>query len=129
MQQQRRLPIGAELMLDGGVHFRVWAPRRRQVEVVLEQASPDPRQRNSQVVKLEAEGDGYFSGQVAEAVAGSLYRYRLDGAAELYPDPASRFQPEGPHGPAQVIDPGRFRWTDSTWGGTPLQGQVIYELH
>src|SRR5713226_8682500 len=107
MKQPRRLSIGAEVIQDGGVHFRVWAPRRKQVDVVL--------QREAHLVKLEAERDGYFSGQVAEAAAGSLYRYRLDGAGELYPDPASRFQPQGPHGPSQVIDPTPFRWTDANW--------------
>ena len=124
MRQPRRMPIGAEVLADGGVHFRVWAPRRRRVEVVFEGGA-----REGQVVKLEPEEKGYFSGQAAEAAAGTLYRYRLDGGPELYPDPASRFQPQGPHGPSQVIDPGRFPWTDSTWRGTPLQGQVIYEMH
>jgi maltooligosyltrehalose trehalohydrolase len=80
-------------------------------------------------VQLEPEEEGYFSGHVAEAVAGSLYRYRLDGKPELYPDPASRFQPEGPHGPSQVIDPSRFHWSDQNWRGGPLPGQVIYEMH
>lgn len=129
MKQQRRFPVGAEVLPSGGVHFRVWAPRRRQVEVVLQPGPSDQRQRPFSAVKLEAEADGYFSGQVAEAASGSLYRYRLDGEKELYPDPASRFQPEGPHGPSQVIDPGRFRWTDGNWRGTPLQGQIIYEMH
>src|SRR6266851_3390316 len=129
MKQPRRLPIGAEVIPEGGVHFRVWAPRRRQVEVVLEHHSPDQRQRQAHVAKLEAERDGYFSGQVSQAASGSLYRYRLDGSGELYPDPASRFQPQGPHGPSQVIDPSRFLWTDGTWAGTRLQGQVIYEIH
>jgi maltooligosyltrehalose trehalohydrolase len=119
----RRLPVGAEVPAEGGVHFRVWAPRRRRVEVVLEGAAA------GQAAGLEAEGGGYFSGRVAKAGAGTRYRYRLDGGAELYPDPASRFQPDGPHGPSQVIDPGRFAWTDGGWAGTRLEGQVIYELH
>ena len=45
------------------------------------------------------------------------------------PDPASRFQPEGPHGPSEVVDPAAFRWTDGDWAGVPARGQVIYELH
>ena len=60
------------------------------------------------VVALTPEASGYFSGLVAGAGAGTLYRYRLDGEAALYPDPASRFQPRGPHGPSQVIDPDIF---------------------
>jgi maltooligosyltrehalose trehalohydrolase len=122
MGLERRLPIGAEVLPEGGVHFRVWAPRRRRVEVALEGAgAPRP-------AELAPEGEDYFSGTVAAAAAGSLYRYRLDGG-EAYPDPASRFQPDGPHGPSQVIDPRRFPWTDSGWGGVGLEGQVAYELH
>src|SRR5215471_18676025 len=96
MKQPRRLPIGAEVRAEGGVHFRVWAPSRRRVEIVLERESESQTERRSRSVNLEPEEDGYFSGHVAEAAAGALYRYRLDGSPELYPDPASRFQPEGP---------------------------------
>src|SRR5262249_44565849 len=63
------------------------------------------------------------------AKQGSLYRFRLDGETNLYPDPASRFQPDGPHGPSQVIDPAAFRWSDQRWGGVALEGQVVYEMH
>src|SRR5207244_11911604 len=124
MTQQRRLPIGAEVLRDGAVHFRVWAPRHTQVEVVLEQAPSEPSQRNARSIKLEKEEHGYFSGLVGEATVGALYRYRFDGADERYHDPTSRFRPQGPHGPSQVIDPTSFRWTASNWEGTPLQGQV-----
>src|SRR5262249_21257713 len=53
----------------------------------------------------------------------------LDGGSELYPDPASRFQPDGPHGPSEVVDPKRFAWSDESWLGLVLEGQVIYEMH
>jgi maltooligosyltrehalose trehalohydrolase len=119
MEQRRRLPVGAEVQPSGGVHFRVWAPRRRRVEVVLADGA---------AAELSAEGNGYFSAFVAGAGEGSLYRYRLDGEG-LFPDPASRFQPDGPHGPSQVIDPGKFAWSDGGWPGVGLEGQVIYELH
>jgi maltooligosyltrehalose trehalohydrolase len=79
--------------------------------------------------ELQAEGNGYFSGEVAGASAGTLYRYRLDGDGTLYPDPASRFQPDGPHGPSQVVDPARYAWRDKQWPGVSLPGQVIYEMH
>ncbi len=117
---QRRLPVGAEVQPGGGVHFRVWAADRRRVSVVLT--------GSGQEFPLEPERDGYYSGLVPSAKAGSLYRYRLDGG-DAFPDPASRFQPEGPHGPSQVIDCGGFAWTDHEWKGTPLRGQVIYEMH
>jgi maltooligosyltrehalose trehalohydrolase len=128
MSQSRRLPIGAEILPSGGVHFRVWAPRRRRVEVVLEGGGASPR-REPAAVALEPEGGGYFSGRASAAGAGSLYRFRLDGEPALYPDPAARFQPEGVHGPSQVIDPGAFRWTDGGWRGVRLRGQVLYEMH
>lgn len=76
---------------------------------------------------LQAEGNGYFSALIATASSGSLYRYRLDGEA-AFPDPASRFQPEGPHGPSRVVDPS-FAWTDAGWKGVSIEGQVIYEMH
>jgi maltooligosyltrehalose trehalohydrolase len=114
----RRYPVGAE-PTGGGTHFRVWAPKRRRVEVLLD---------SGLATELAGEDGGYFSGLVAEGTAGARYRYRLDGG-DAFPDPASRFQPEGPHGPSEVVDASRFRWTDDAWKGVPLEGQVIYEMH
>ena len=119
MNVSRRLPIGAEVR-SNATHFRVWAPVCRSVEVVIEGAATHP---------LSAEPDGYFAAEVGGVRAGARYRYRLDGNKSLYPDPASRFQPDGPHGPSEVIDPTTFRWTDADWKGVPLAGQVIYEVH
>lgn len=115
---KRRYPVGAELT-NAGVHFRVWAPIRKTVDVVI---------LGGHTVRLRAEDSGYFSGSVEGARAGSRYRYALDGG-EAFPDPASRFQPEGPHGPSEVVDPDAFRWTDEKWRGVTLPGQVIYEMH
>lgn len=122
----RRLPVGAEPLPEGGVHFRVWAPSRRRVRVVLEDAA---LAESLKEYELRAEEHGYFSASVLEACPGSLYRFRLDGEASLYADPASRFQPQGPFGPSQVIDPENFPWTDQAWGGLGAEGQVIYEMH
>ena len=116
----RRLPVGAEILPSGGAHFRVWAPRRRSVEVALEGGA-------ARAVPLAAEGNGYFSGTAPDVAAGALYKFRLDGK-ESYPDPASRFQPKGPHGPSQLVDPS-YRWKDGEWKGVPLAGQVVYEMH
>jgi maltooligosyltrehalose trehalohydrolase len=116
----RRLPVGAEVQPGGGVHYRVWAPARSRVEVVVE---------CGRASRLESEVDGYFSGFLRDAAAGTRYRFRLDGGDQLYPDPASRFQPDGPHGPSEVVDPGAFAWTDPDWRGASLPGQVLYELH
>jgi|SRR5579863_3075867 len=115
-----RLGIGAEVRQEG-VFFRVWAPKHRRVAVVLE------RERD-QIFPLAAEQGGYFSGTVHGIGSGTLYRYRLDEAGD-FPDPCSRFQPEGPEGPSQVIDPGAYRWEDGDWKGMRIAGQVLYELH
>src|SRR4051812_43148025 len=120
----RRLPVGADLLPTGGVHFRVWAPRRRRVAAALEAGPGSPA-----TVELQSEEGGYFAGHAPAAAAGTRYRYRLDDDATAYPDPASRSQPDGPHGPSAVIDPAAFRWTDADWPGVTLAGQVIYEMH
>src|SRR5690242_18582851 len=115
---QRRFPIGAEFTPDG-VHFRVWATRPKQVEVVLEGGAVTP---------LQAEGGGYFSGVIEGVSPGALYRFQLDGKPPLYPDPASRFQPSGPHGPSQIVD-SNYAWSDHGWPGVRSHGQVMYEMH
>ena len=114
---KRRYPIGAEL-IDGQAHFRVWAPKAKRLEVDIEGKSH----------ALEREASGYFSGEVT-ADAGTLYRFRLDGADDSYPDPASRFQPEGPHGPSCLVDSESFEWTDQAWKGVTMAGQITYEMH
>ncbi len=116
----RRFPIGAEVRPDG-THFRVWAPAPRNIELVLEGDHSGDR------VALEKEADGYYSAFASGVGAGTRYKYRLDGA--LYPDPASRFQPEGPAGPSQVVDPGRYRWSSGQTRGIEMHGQIMYELH
>ena len=118
----RRLPVGADLQPDGSTHFRVWAPRPREIRLVIE----TPAGREGEI-PLDPDGDGFFSVGVTDVGAGTRYRYRLDG--RLLPDPASRFQPEGPFGPSEVVDPTAHRWRDGGWGGSTLRGQVIYELH
>lgn len=118
MTGQRRWAVGTELC-ESGVHVRVWAPDRKAVEFVQE-AVP--------AVPLDSEGNGYFSALIPGVTAGARYRLRLDSSV-LAPDPASRFQPEGPHGPSQVIDPQRYKWNDQNWTGRDLRGLVIYEMH
>jgi maltooligosyltrehalose trehalohydrolase len=95
---------------------------------VLEAEIPVGRAEAALTYELESDSIGYFSGLVPGAGAGTLYRYRLDNGG-AYPDPASRFQPEGPHGPSQVVNPAAFRWSDQDWRGAGLEGQVIYEMH
>lgn len=110
--------MGAEVLPEVGVRFRVWAPKARSVHVVV----------NGKLSKLNAEGEGYFTGIVADAGAGDDYSYQLDGGPPR-PDPASRFQPDGPHGPSRVVDPGSYEWKDAGWQGISAAYPVIYELH
>ncbi|MGB9243790.1 MAG: malto-oligosyltrehalose trehalohydrolase [Candidatus Acidiferrales bacterium] len=112
--------LGAELVGENSCNFLVWAPRARRVEVCI----VEPRAR---AVPMQAAGCGYFHAVVEGISAGALYRYRLDGEKER-PDPASRYQPQGVHGPSQIIDSG-FHWNDSRWRGIPLEKYVLYELH
>ena len=117
----RRYPAGAEAQPDDSTHFRVWAPEPRQIALRIEDGD------NTRDVALDQEADGYYSVLVADAGAGTRYRYVLDGDALA--DPASRYQPEGPFGPSEVIDPERFHWEHSLARGVELPGQVICELH
>jgi maltooligosyltrehalose trehalohydrolase len=123
MTRTRRLPIGAEVFGLDGVHFRVWAPKRKRVWVVLEPGS------DRAAAPLEPEPGGYFSRLSPAASPGMRYRFSFDGGASLFPDPASRFQPDGPHGPSQIVDPASFAWSDAAWAGCSLRAQVIYEMH
>ncbi|MFO0577780.1 MAG: malto-oligosyltrehalose trehalohydrolase [Polyangia bacterium] len=119
-------------MIPGrGVHFRVWAPERRRVAVVID---PDRSQgqhadARARSIELAREEDGCWSGLGADLLPGARYGFKLDDDERVYPDPASRFQPDGPHGRSEVIDPSAFAWTDAEWPGVTLRGQVIYELH
>lgn len=113
--------MGANVLPDGGVEFRVWAPAARTVEVELF------RQDGIARFELSAQGGGIFSAAVRNAGAGVRYKFRLDGHS--YPDPYSRFQPEGVHGPSQVVSPHTFQWSDDVWGGLNIEGLVIYECH
>ena len=99
----------------------MWAPGHAKVTLVIE--APTPRE-----VVLDREAGGYHGGFVAGLAAGARYRFRLGDDPALYSDPASRFQPEGPFGPSQVIDP-TFAWSDAGWRGIPPARHVIYELH
>src|SRR5438128_2143151 len=110
----RRFPVGAEYLGAGLTSVRVWAPASRSVVVAFDDGREEP---------LDPEHDGYFSATI-HAAAGSRYQFRLDSGDRAYPDPASRFQPDGPHGSSEIIDPRTFAWTDDAWQGITLHGQV-----
>ncbi len=116
-------PIGAWLDPAGGVRFRQWAPEHHQLEVVLY----DERGNQTQSLAMRSEPNGFFSWHVTGRGPGLLYKFRIDGEGP-FPDPWSRAQPLGVHGPSQVSST-EFPWTDTGWPGLPLDGMVVYELH
>lgn len=118
---------GPRLLLDGsGAAFRVWAPDRDAVEVVMVDRSDPPLPGRR--LKLVKQPDGFHVGSVTGAQAGDRYFLSPDGE-RLLPDPASRFQPLGVHGPSELVDLRAFHWTDARWRGCPLEDLVVYEVH
>ncbi|HZO20757.1 MAG TPA: malto-oligosyltrehalose trehalohydrolase [Gemmatimonadaceae bacterium] len=105
-------------VVPGGVRFSVWAPNAAHVAVRLEGGGTHP---------LASSGNGVFETTVAEASAGTGYRYVLDD--QIVPDPVSRYQPRGVHGPSRVVDPASYRWRDVGWRGLEMADAIIYELH
>lgn len=111
--------LGAQWLGDGHVHFLVWAPAASRIDVHL--------MRHSRRVALEKDALGYFSGVIGDIAVGDTYFYDIDGVRER-PDPASRRQPDGVHGPSEVVDP-FFHWTDANFTPPTLRNSVFYELH
>jgi maltooligosyltrehalose trehalohydrolase len=115
-----RPPLGAW----PGTSFCVWAPEHARVDLVLERGG------NRDVRPLARDGRGYWSAVFDDVHAGDRYRYQLnDDDSQIYPDPASRYQPEGVHGPSEVVNPAAFQWTDQEWRAPRREELVFYELH
>jgi len=110
--------FGAKIV-DGGVHFRLWAPNQENVQVVLDDRNP---------IAMRKSDDGWHDSMSSSSRIGTLYRFRLQDGSEV-PDPASRFQPDDVHGPSEVVDPDGYAWSDTAWSGRPWEECVIYELH
>ncbi|OPX20621.1 MAG: malto-oligosyltrehalose trehalohydrolase [Desulfobacca sp. 4484_104] len=115
------MQVGANYLGAGRCEFVVWAPLRQQVELKL--VSPPAR-----LIPLLPVAPGYWRAIVDEVYPGTKYFYRLDGDLER-PDPASNYQPEGVHGPSEVIEHQSFNWQDQCWPSLSLADMVIYELH
>ncbi|HJT76171.1 MAG TPA: malto-oligosyltrehalose trehalohydrolase, partial [Gemmataceae bacterium] len=122
MQGGETPACGARARPDGSVHWRLWAPRARQVELVL----LDGGRRRP--VAMRPDGAGYFEHAELGVAEGQRYAYRLDNGPER-PDPASLWQPDGVHAASAVLRPERFAWTDADWQGVPRAELVFYELH
>ena len=120
----RPLPALGATVHGDRTWFRVWAPAARRVEVALN--AQDGTLRVEMV--RDASVDGLFVAEASDVPTGTLYKYRLDGG-DSFPDPCSRSQPQGVHGPSAVIDTAAFRWTDENWHGLSREGLALYELH
>ena len=121
---RRRLSGGVELQGDGTAHARVWAPACRAIDLVLD-AEPH---RSWPLARSNDHQGSLFEGRIPGLAAGDRYWFRIDGD-RLRPDPVSRSQPDGPHGPSAIVDPAAFEWSDAKWPGITQDGQVIYEFH
>lgn len=109
--------LGALVQFEG-VLFRLWAPHAHHVELIIDEQS----------IPMPSLGNGIFEYFAEGMKTDTLYWYKIDGGP-LFPDPASRFQPRGVHGPSQVVDPLAFAWTDNNWNGITQESLVFYEIH
>jgi maltooligosyltrehalose trehalohydrolase len=115
------LALGASKLPRKGWRFSVWAPAAQNLSIRF--VGPPNR-----MVPMERHDSGYFSIDVEKVEQGARYFYHFEDGRDR-PDPASRFQPEGVHGPSETTDLEHFTWTDSSWRGQPMETCVFYELH
>ena len=115
------MKVGANYLGNDCCEFRVWSPLRENVSLKI--VSPEER-----LVPLQKDEEGYWSAKVENVPPGTRYFYQLDNDA-THPDPASQYQPEGVHGPSEVVDHQRFNWEDQNWKTIPLEDLIVYELH
>ena len=128
----RRMPLGATYLGEKRTAFVVWAPRARALDVLFyHPGETEPYARRP----LRPGKDGYFHGVLGEVEPGAHYKYALHpaagGAETALPDPASRFQPQGVHGPSEVVDHQHLSWSrgEASFKPPRLRDMVIYQLH
>jgi maltooligosyltrehalose trehalohydrolase len=114
------LAMGARPSAEGGVQFRLWAPKLERVDVELCESG--------ERIAMQRDARGLFSAHVPAARPGDDYYYLAEGDRKR-PDPVSRFQPRGVHGPSRIVDPNDFAWSDGEWRGIERSELLIYELH
>lgn len=115
-----RMTYGATPVGERGVQFRVWAPHVSTLAVKM--TGPSAR-----LFPMTRVGED-FEACIADARSGQHYSFVLDDTRER-PDPVSRSQPRGVHGPSEIVDPDAFVWSDQDWKGMPLSDSIFYELH
>lgn len=111
-----------------GCKFTVWAPLLEKVSVEIVNSHGEA----TALLPMNKDDRGYWHAESVGLKAGTLYRYQIadeHGGEESWPDPASRYQPQGVHGPSEVIDHGEYEWKDKDWRGIQLYEYIIYELH
>src|SRR5690606_24601263 len=113
--------IGAVPLPNGACRFTVWAPEKKQMTLHL--LSPDEK-----MIPFPSSKGGYFEIEIKDILPGSRYFFQPE-EANYYPDPASHYQPEGVHGPSEVVDHGSFKWQDHSWKGIPFEELILYEVH
>jgi maltooligosyltrehalose trehalohydrolase len=115
------MKIGAHYLGNGNCEFVVWAPFRRSVELKI-------ISRPERTVTMSRDKLGYWKAVLRDVYPGNLYSFRLDGDIER-PDPASYSQPDGVHGPSQIVDLNSFHWDDGNWSGVDIAHMIMYEIH
>ena len=116
-----RYEPGAHILPNGSTRFLVWAPKRHSVSLVITGT-------HEKTIPMQKTKEGWFECVTLKAPAGTRYLFELD-TDERRPDPASRSQPDGVHGPSEVVDHSAFRWQDKNWENLPLEDYITYELH
>lgn len=135
MRRRHLMPFGAEIS-DVGIRFALWAPDARAVTLKHFPAGASAQSEESASFQsdghddvMSAAGRGWFTLTRAEAKPGDLYGFAIDGAEDLVPDPASRYQPRDDDRRSQIIDPFAYQWSDGAWAGRPWREAVVYEAH
>ncbi|WP_420149186.1 malto-oligosyltrehalose trehalohydrolase [Spirosoma sp.] len=113
--------IGANYIEKNRCVFTIWAPEKKNVTLRI--VSPDKREVGMTPIEW-----GYFQVELDNVAPGTRYIFKLDDGNE-YPDPASHFQPEGVHGPSEVVDQSAYRWRDQNWRGLSFRDLIFYQLH
>jgi maltooligosyltrehalose trehalohydrolase len=122
MKHQHLMPFGTQVLEDGRVSFRLWAPGSDKVTLCIEPGASEL------LIPMASQSDGWFEVTTDAADPGSRYLFKVSDDMRV-PDPASRFNPQDVHGPSEVIAPQSFPWVDTHWKGRPWEEAVVYELH
>ncbi len=115
------MQVGAKYLGNNKCSFTVWAPEKERMTLHIVHPT-------EQKVQMKKDAEGYFTTEVGTPV-GTRYLYLIDDAEKGLPDPASQFQPEGVHGPSEVIDHTTYKWNDSNWKPIPFEEIILSELH